>query len=96
MMCEYRSSPGVDQYADACSDSSRENGDASPRKRRKPNMRAAKAAIQWQALLVEVSEFDLHHVKMNSKLVFSFVEGPLVKAMKSGEWYVKKSLSWRV
>lgn len=49
-------------------------------------MRAVKAAVQWQALIVEVSEFDLHHVKMNSKLVFSFVEGPLVKAMQSGEW----------
>jgi midasin len=49
-------------------------------------MRAAKAAVQWQALIVEVSEFDLHHVKMNSKLVFAFVEGPLVKAMQSGEW----------
>ena len=57
-----------------------------PRKRRKPNIRAVKAAVQWQALIVEVSEFDLHHVKMNSKLVFAFVEGPLVKAMRSGEW----------
>ena len=60
--------------------------DAMPRKRRKVNTKAAKAAVQWQALLVEISEFDLQHVKMNSKLVFSFVEGPLVKAMRSGEW----------
>jgi midasin len=43
-------------------------------------------AVQWQSLLVEVADFDLHHVKMKSKLVFSFVEGPLVKALTAGEW----------
>ncbi|WWD07578.1 hypothetical protein V865_005679 [Kwoniella europaea PYCC6329] len=56
-----------------------------PPKRRKIT-KATKVAVQWQSLLVDISDFDLHHVKMNSKLVFSFVEGPLVKAMKSGEW----------
>ncbi|WWC68040.1 uncharacterized protein I206_101959 [Kwoniella pini CBS 10737] len=56
-----------------------------PQKRRKIT-RATKVAIQWQSLLVDITDFDLHHVKMNSKLVFSFVEGPLVKAMQSGEW----------
>ncbi|WRT64694.1 uncharacterized protein IL334_001628 [Kwoniella shivajii] len=59
--------------------------EGAPPKRRKIT-KATKVAIQWQSLLVDISEFDLHHVKMNSKLVFSFVEGPLVKAMKSGEW----------
>jgi midasin len=64
-----------------------ENGGDSPRKRRKVvNAKAAKLAVQWQSLLVEVADFDLHHVKMKSKLVFSFVEGPLVKALVSGEW----------
>ncbi|WVF69714.1 hypothetical protein IAT40_004493 [Kwoniella sp. CBS 6097] len=56
-----------------------------PTKRRKIT-KATKMAVQWQSLLVDITDFDLHHVKMNSKLVFSFVEGPLVKAMKSGEW----------
>ncbi|OCF32527.1 midasin [Kwoniella heveanensis BCC8398] len=56
-----------------------------PTKRRKIT-KATKMAIQWQSLLVDITDFDLHHVKMNSKLVFSFVEGPLVKAMRSGEW----------
>lgn len=28
------------------------------------------------------------HVKSQSKLVFSFVEGPLVKALRDGEWWV--------
>ncbi|WVR04698.1 hypothetical protein IAU60_001709 [Kwoniella sp. DSM 27419] len=56
-----------------------------PLKRRKIT-KATKMAILWQALLVDITDFDLHHVKMNSKLVFSFVEGPLVKAMTAGEW----------
>ncbi|WWC86817.1 uncharacterized protein L201_001696 [Kwoniella dendrophila CBS 6074] len=59
--------------------------EGAPPKRRKIT-KATKVAIQWQSLLVDISDFDLHHVKMNSKLVFSFVEGPLVKAMTSGEW----------
>ncbi|WVW78385.1 hypothetical protein I302_100339 [Kwoniella bestiolae CBS 10118] len=59
--------------------------EGAPPKRRKIT-KATKVAVQWQSLLVDISDFDLHHVKMNSKLVFSFVEGPLVKAMKSGEW----------
>jgi midasin len=65
-----------------------EDGSSTPRKKRKTNMRAAKAAVAWQALMVEIADFDLHHVKGNSKLVFSFIEGPLVKAIQSGEWYV--------
>ncbi|WWC59552.1 uncharacterized protein I303_102108 [Kwoniella dejecticola CBS 10117] len=56
-----------------------------PPKRRKIT-KATKAAVQWQSLLVDITDFDLHHVKMNSKLVFSFVEGPFVRAMQSGEW----------
>lgn len=62
------------------------NGDASPRKRRKVNSKVTKAGLQWQSLLVDIADFDLHHVKMKSKLVFSFVEGPLVKALRDGEW----------
>lgn len=60
--------------------------DGDPRKRRKIVNKAARAAVLWQALLVDIADFDLHHVKMKSKLVFSFVEGPLVKALKNGEW----------
>ena len=44
--------------------------------------------MAWQALMVEIADFDLHHVKGNSKLVFSFIEGPLVRAIQTGEWYV--------
>jgi midasin len=57
-----------------------------PDPKRRKISKIAKAGIQWQSLLVEIAEFDLHHVKMKSKLVFSFVEGPLVKALRDGEW----------
>ncbi|KLT40914.1 hypothetical protein CC85DRAFT_321131 [Cutaneotrichosporon oleaginosum] len=56
-----------------------------PRKRRKLG-KSARAMVLWQALKVEVADFNLHHVQMKSKLVFSFVEGPLVRALKNGEW----------
>lgn len=52
------------------------------------NSKVAKAGLEWQSLLVDIADFDLHHVKMKSKLVFSFVEGPLVKALRDGEWLV--------
>ncbi|WVQ83143.1 hypothetical protein IAT38_005281 [Cryptococcus sp. DSM 104549] len=55
--------------------------EGSPLKRRKIT-KATRVAVEWQALLVEITDFDLHHAKMKSKLVFSFVEGPLVKAIK--------------
>ncbi|ORY30348.1 hypothetical protein BCR39DRAFT_598381 [Naematelia encephala] len=64
-----------------------QSGADTPRKRRKVvGPKAVKAAVQWQSLLVEIADFDLHHVKMKSKLVFHFVEGPLVKAIQAGEW----------
>lgn len=56
-----------------------------PRKRRRLGSNSARAVL-WQALKVEIADFNLHHVQMKSKLVFSFVEGPLVKALKNGEW----------
>ncbi|ODO08666.1 midasin [Cryptococcus wingfieldii CBS 7118] len=59
--------------------------EGSPLKRRKIS-KATRVSNEWQGLLADVTEFDLHHAKMKSKLVFSFVEGPLVKAIKSGEW----------
>lgn len=56
------------------------------KKRKLVSTKMAKLAVQWQSLLVEIADFDLHHVKMKSKLVFSFIEGPLVKAIQHGEW----------
>lgn len=32
--------------------------------------------------------FDVQHVQGNGKFAFAFVEGPLVKALRMGHWYV--------
>ncbi|QRV86470.1 AAA domain protein [Ceratobasidium sp. AG-Ba] len=50
-----------------------------PRKRRK-------VGLEWDAFIHEVDEFDAAHVKGQSKFVFSFVEGPLVNALRNGHW----------
>jgi midasin (ATPase involved in ribosome maturation) len=41
---------------------------------------------QWDSLLIEIETFELQHVKAGGKLVFAFVEGPLVQALRCGEW----------
>lgn len=40
----------------------------------------------WADFLREVEEFEVQHVHGMGKLAFDFVEGPLVKALKSGDW----------
>lgn len=40
----------------------------------------------WDALLADIDVFELQHVKAGGKLVFAFVEGPLVHALRCGEW----------
>lgn len=68
------------------------DNDGSASKKRKVNGQAsgAKAAEdlqrRWESLRAEVEDFELQHVKMHSKLVFTFIEGPLVKALQNGEW----------
>ena len=63
-----------------------------PRKRRKlADDEVSKVELErqlagWTALGQEISAFNLQHVKSTSRLVFSFVEGPLVQALRSGEW----------
>jgi midasin len=31
-------------------------------------------------------EFEVQHVQAKGKFAFGFVEGPLVKALRSGDW----------
>ncbi|CAE6410298.1 unnamed protein product [Rhizoctonia solani] len=50
-----------------------------PRKRRK-------LSPEWEHFMRSVDEFDAAHVKGQSKFVFSFVEGPLVTALRNGHW----------
>ncbi|KXN88102.1 Midasin [Leucoagaricus sp. SymC.cos] len=55
-----------------------------PRKRRKVDSTESSAA--WAAFLKDVDEFDVQHVQGKGKFAFGFVEGPLVKALRSGDW----------
>lgn len=42
----------------------------------------------WSTFLLDVENFEVQHVHGKGKFAFGFVEGPLVKALKSGDWYV--------
>ncbi|CAE6427190.1 unnamed protein product [Rhizoctonia solani] len=58
---------------------SQESQSEGPRKRRK-------FSPEWESFMRAVDEFDAAHVKGQSKFVFSFVEGPLVTALRNGHW----------
>lgn len=70
-----------------------ENGDA-PRKKRKLEGSTAALVRQWKQYLASVADFDARHAqpasqgggKGKGKFVFSFVEGPLAKAIRNGDW----------
>jgi midasin len=40
----------------------------------------------WVSFLRDVEEFEVQHVHGKGKFAFGFVEGPLVRALRSGEW----------
>jgi midasin len=42
----------------------------------------------WDLFAEEVADFDVRHVRAGGRFVFSFVEGPLVKALRKGDWSV--------
>ncbi|KAJ3507966.1 hypothetical protein NLJ89_g6013 [Agrocybe chaxingu] len=62
----------------------RAQDDETPRKRRKTEPTAS--AAEWLEFLRLVEEFEVQHVQGKGKLAFAFVEGPLVKALRSGDW----------
>lgn len=57
-----------------------------PRKRRKVEMSLDTSEASWNAFEQEVDNFNVQHVQGKGKFAFSFVEGPLVKALRSGDW----------
>lgn len=60
-----------------------------PRKRRKLDQTSLRqSAHAWDKFQHDVDEFDVQYVQGEGKLAFDFVEGPLVKALRSGDWYV--------
>lgn len=60
-----------------------------PRKRRKledpSDLRVGEE--MWQEFKHAVDQFESQHVLGKTKLVFQFVEGPLVAALRKGHWY---------
>ncbi|KAG6855734.1 hypothetical protein C0991_004990, partial [Blastosporella zonata] len=58
-----------------------------PRKRRKVEQQhdLNVSAESWTAFVRDVEEFEVQHVAGKGKFAFGFVEGPLVKALRSGD-----------
>ena len=46
---------------------------------------------EWARFERDVDEFDIQHAQGQGKFAFDFVEGPLVKAIRSGDWCVAYS-----
>ncbi|GAA5887893.1 hypothetical protein JCM5296_001800, partial [Sporobolomyces johnsonii] len=64
-----------------------------PRKKRKLEAASTALVHLWKEFLASIADFDVRHVqpgagggKGKAKFVFSFVEGPLAKAIRNGDW----------
>ncbi len=57
-----------------------------PRKRRKTEAHFHESERNWSALEREVLQFEAQYVTIKGKFAFGFVEGPLVRALRSGDW----------
>ncbi|KAG2151443.1 P-loop containing nucleoside triphosphate hydrolase protein [Suillus clintonianus] len=63
-----------------------ENDPDAPRKRRKVEAEMKFSEADWERFEKDVVEFDLQHAQGKGKFTFDFVEGPLVKALRAGDW----------
>ncbi|KDQ25963.1 hypothetical protein PLEOSDRAFT_1045779, partial [Pleurotus ostreatus PC15] len=59
------------------------NNPEAPRKRRKL---AGDELSQWTSFADDVAQFEMQYVTSQGRFAFGFVEGPLVSAIKNGEW----------
>ncbi|KAI0667730.1 midasin [Trametes maxima] len=58
-----------------------------PRKRRKVEGSSLKVSMeQWDDFERDIQAFEVQHVQGKSKFAFAFVEGPLIKALRNGDW----------
>ncbi|KAK2459689.1 hypothetical protein APHAL10511_008334 [Amanita phalloides] len=60
-----------------------------PRKRRKVEQDIDGLKISeetWLSFLQDVDQFEVQHIQAKGKFAFDFIEGPLVKALRSGDW----------
>ncbi|KAF7308633.1 Midasin [Mycena chlorophos] len=64
---------------------SNENADT-PRKKRKLEHGLRVSEVSWVEFESKVAQFEVQHVQAKGKFAFGFVEGPLVKALRSGDW----------
>ena len=46
----------------------------------------------WSAFEQEVLQFEVQYIAKSGKFAFGFVEGPLIRALKSGDWYVARAI----
>ncbi|KAI8971187.1 midasin [Trametes punicea] len=68
-------------------DNAKELEGGTPRKRRKVEEYGLKVSMEeWDAFERDVKTFEIQHVQGKSKFAFAFVEGPLVKALRNGDW----------
>ncbi|KAG0703770.1 P-loop containing nucleoside triphosphate hydrolase protein [Suillus ampliporus] len=63
-----------------------ENDPDAPRKRRKVEAELRVSEADWERFEKDVDEFDMQHAQGKGKFTFDFVEGPLVKALRAGDW----------
>lgn len=60
-----------------------------PRKRQRvEEANESVSEADWNTFEQELRTFDVQHVQGKGKFAFAFVEGPLVKALRSGDWCV--------
>jgi len=45
------------------------------------------SGADWDEFEQELRTFDIQHVQGKGKFAFAFVEGPLVNALRLGDWY---------
>ncbi|RPD62626.1 midasin [Lentinus tigrinus ALCF2SS1-7] len=67
-------------------DAAKELDGGMSRKRRKVDSQLNVSMESWEAFERDVQTFEVHHVQGKSKFAFAFVEGPLVKALRNGDW----------
>lgn len=58
-----------------------------PKKRRKVEDHGLRASEEmWLSFIRDVDVFEVQHIQGKGKFAFAFVEGPLAKALRSGDW----------
>jgi len=52
------------------------------------------SGADWDEFEQELRTFDIQHIQGKGKFAFAFVEGPLVNALRSGDWYAPTVPIW--